>query len=69
MLELLNLDVLCRDIGGTDPERMAPPRVAEYIQDLFNKSSGVKINIVKDTNEFEKSFPLFAAVNRAASST
>jgi hypothetical protein len=32
-----------RDIGGADPERMAPPRVADYIQDLFNKSSGVKV--------------------------
>ncbi len=32
-----------RDIGGADPERMAPPRVVEYIQDLFNKSSNVKV--------------------------
>ncbi len=32
-----------RDIGGADPERMAPPRVAEYIQDLFEKSSNVKV--------------------------
>jgi len=32
-----------RDIGGADPERMAPPRVAEYIEDLFNKSSDVKV--------------------------
>jgi leucyl aminopeptidase len=32
-----------RDIGGGDPERMAPPRVAEYVQELFNKSSGVKV--------------------------
>jgi leucyl aminopeptidase len=31
-----------RDIGGTDPERMAPPRVAEYVQELF-KSSSVKV--------------------------
>ncbi len=33
-----------RDIGGGDPERMAPPRVAEYVQELFPKSSGVKVN-------------------------
>ncbi|CAF0934719.1 unnamed protein product [Rotaria sp. Silwood1] len=58
--------VVARDIGGADPERMAPPRVAEYVQDLFNKSSDVKINIIKDKNEFENNFPLFAAVNRAA---
>jgi len=57
-----------RDIGGGDPERMAPPRVAEYVQELFDKSSGVKVEVVKDKKEFEKNFPLFAAVNRAASS-
>jgi leucyl aminopeptidase len=32
-----------RDIGGADPERMAPPRVAEYVQELFGKSSGIKV--------------------------
>jgi leucyl aminopeptidase len=35
--------IVGRDIGGADPERMAPPRVAEYIQDLFNKSSNIKV--------------------------
>jgi leucyl aminopeptidase len=34
-----------RDIGGADPERMAPPRVAEYVQELFGKSSGIKVKI------------------------
>ncbi|CAF1225032.1 unnamed protein product [Rotaria magnacalcarata] len=56
-----------RDIGGGDPERMAPPRVAEYVQELFNSSPHIKVQIVKDKKEFEKKFPLFAAVNRAAS--
>ncbi|CAF1065602.1 unnamed protein product [Adineta ricciae] len=56
-----------RDIGGADPERMAPPRVAEYVQELFGKSSGIKVNVIKDKKEFEKNYPLFAAVNRAAS--
>ncbi|CAF0923922.1 unnamed protein product [Adineta steineri] len=55
-----------RDIGGADPERMAPPRVAEYVQELFGKSSGIKVDIIKDKKEFEKDFPLFAAVNRAS---
>lgn len=27
-----------RDIGGSDPERMAAPRVAEYVQELFSNS-------------------------------
>ena len=35
--------VIARDIGGADPERMAPPRVAEYIQDLFLDSSDIKV--------------------------
>ena len=56
-----------RDIGGADPERMAPPRFADYIHEVFDKSSGIKVNIIKDKKEFEKDFPLFAAVNRAAS--
>jgi leucyl aminopeptidase len=55
-----------RDIGGGDPERMAPPRVAEYVQELF-KSTNIKVEVVKDKKEFEKGFPLYAAVNRAAS--
>ena len=36
-----------RDIGGGDPERMAPPRVAEYVQELFPSSSNVKVIIRK----------------------
>ncbi len=35
--------VVGRDIGGADPERMAPPRVVEYIQDLFEKSADIKV--------------------------
>lgn len=32
------LRLACRDIGGSDPERMAAPRVAEYVQELFKDS-------------------------------
>lgn len=32
------LRVACRDIGGSDPERMAAPRVADYVQELFKDS-------------------------------
>jgi len=45
-----------RDIGGGDPERMAPPRVAEYVQELFNKSSNVKVEVVKDKKNSKKIF-------------
>lgn len=54
-----------RDIGGADPERMSPPNVALYCEKLF--SSGlIKMEIIKDQDKIEKSFPLFGAVNRAA---
>ena len=36
---------VCLDIGGSDPERMAPPRVEEYIQELFGGSSAVSVSI------------------------
>ena len=29
---------MCQDIGGSDPERMAAPRVEEYIRELFEGS-------------------------------
>lgn len=32
------LRLACRDIGGSDPERMAAPRVADYVQQLFENS-------------------------------
>lgn len=33
-----------RDIGGSDPERMAAPRVAEYVQAVF-KDSPVTVSV------------------------
>lgn len=56
---------VARDIGGGDPERMAPPRVAEYVQEAF-KSGTVKVTVVDDPAVFERDYPLFQAVNRAA---
>lgn len=57
--------VACRDIGGSDPERMAAPRVAEYVTDLF-KDTTIKVTIKSDLAHLEKEYPLLAAVNRAA---
>jgi leucyl aminopeptidase len=42
--------VVGRDIGGSDPERMAPPRVAEYVEALFDKASGIKVTTNLDTS-------------------
>ncbi|KAJ0068084.1 hypothetical protein NL108_015561 [Boleophthalmus pectinirostris] len=57
--------VAYRDIGGSDPERMAAPRVAQYVQELF-KDSPVQVEVVSDVNILEKEYPCLAAVNRCA---
>lgn len=58
---------MARDIGGGDPERMAPPQVEKYVTDVFGNSSEIKMEVVKGTELLQKEYPLFAAVNRAAS--
>lgn len=50
-------------LGGGDPERMAPPKVATYIENLFAKTN-IRLSIISDLDVFEKDFPLFEAVNR-----
>lgn len=57
---------VCLDIGGSDPERMAAPRVEEYIQELFGGSTAVSVTVVKDATEFKAKYPLYEAVNRCA---
>lgn len=54
-----------RDIGGSDPERMAAPRVADYVQELF-RDSPVKVEVVSKVEVLEKEYPCLAAVNRCA---
>lgn len=58
---------VARDIGGGDPERMSPPNVANYVQKLFNDSKTIKMTVIDDPARFKKEYPLFEAVNRAAS--
>lgn len=60
--------MVSRDIGGSDPERMAPPRVEDYLVQVFPKQpkDGVTLTVIKDVNTLNKEYPLFAAVNRAA---
>lgn len=57
---------VARDIGGGDPERMAPPKVAEYVMEAFAKSPSIKLNIISDQDVLARDFPLFGAVNRAS---
>lgn len=56
-----------RDIGGSDPERMAAPRVEEYVRDLFKGDKNVTVEVIQGQSTFEKEYPCLAAVNRAAS--
>ncbi|XP_022110456.1 putative aminopeptidase W07G4.4 [Acanthaster planci] len=58
--------LVARDIGGSDPERMAAPSVSQYVMDLFRDSSSVKVSVVSDDNTLMNSYPLFSAVNRCA---
>lgn len=53
---------LCRDITGTEPERMAPRRVAELCEQAF-AGTGVRVEIERDTG----AYPLLSAVARASS--
>jgi len=54
-----------KDIGGSDPERMAPPRVEQYVQSVFGKSC-ISIEVVEDDATLVRDYPLFSAVNRCA---
>lgn len=57
--------LVARDIGGSDPERMAPPRVADYVQQVF-KDTRVSVSVVSDVGYIEKNYPCLGAVNRCA---
>ncbi|GFT08949.1 putative aminopeptidase W07G4.4 [Nephila pilipes] len=57
--------IMCRDIGGSDPERMAAPNVVIYVKELFANTS-IQVEVVDDSRIIEKEYPLLAAVNRAA---
>lgn len=52
---------LCRDITGTEPERMAPRRIAELCTQTFS-SVGVSVDVEHDVS----AYPLIAAVSRAS---
>lgn len=55
---------LCRDIGGTEPERMTPLRIVELCEQAFG-SSGIALSVERDLSE---RWPLLAAVARASMS-
>jgi leucyl aminopeptidase len=59
--------VLARDVGGSDPERMAPFRCAQYISDSFKEfESVIKVTVISDPHVLSKEFPLLMAVARGS---
>lgn len=38
---------ICRDIGDSDPQRMSPPFVAEYVTSAFN-GTNIKTRVISD---------------------
>lgn len=57
--------IIARDIGGSDPERMAPGKVEEYLREVFNGTS-IVMDVVAGHDAFKQDYPLFAAVDRCA---
>jgi leucyl aminopeptidase len=56
---------IARDLCGTEPERMAPPKFAAYVQQAM-KGLPVKVTVQKDTKKLQKEYPLLMAVARAS---
>lgn len=57
---------VARDIGEGDPERMSPLNIEKYLNGLF-KGTSVRMSLIDDEKKLIEEYPLFAAVNRAAS--
>ena len=56
---------LARDLGGTEPERMAPPRFAEMCSEAF-AGGGVTCSVEDDADRLLAGYPLLMAVARAS---
>ena len=52
---------VARDIGGSDPERMAALRIAEYITGLF-QGTEIAVKVETDLDYLTKNYPLLAGV-------
>lgn len=54
-----------RDLCGTEPERLAPLKFAEYCSELF-KDSAVKMDVISERSMIADKYPLLDAVARAS---
>ncbi|MEO0478789.1 MAG: leucyl aminopeptidase family protein [Planctomycetota bacterium] len=56
---------LARDLGGTEPERMAPPRFAELCEQSFD-GLPVTCEVVSDLDVLHRDYPLLSGVSRCS---
>ncbi|MEM6788022.1 MAG: leucyl aminopeptidase family protein [Myxococcota bacterium] len=56
---------LARDLGGTEPERMAPPAFARRCRDAF-ADTGIDVDVVDDLDVIVRDYPVLSAVARAS---
>ncbi|MCV2884662.1 leucyl aminopeptidase family protein [Aestuariibacter sp. AA17] len=56
---------VARDLCGTEPERMAPPKFADYCEQAF-AGTDVAVSVLSDDAEILASYPLLHAVARAS---
>ena len=56
---------VARDLCGTEPERMAPPRFADYCEETFAETD-VKVTVLDDVEALEHGYPMLMAVARAS---
>jgi leucyl aminopeptidase len=59
--------VVARDVGGSDPERMAAPRCVEYLSTVFSgPASKVQMRVESHLPDLAQKYPLLVAVARAS---
>ena len=57
---------LAKDVGGSDPERMAPFKCANYLMDAFRSDDNVSVTVISDPKVLQAEYPLLDAVARAS---
>ena len=50
---------VARDIGGSDPERMAAPKIVAYLEHVL-KGTAVNMRVDSDTTTINNEYPLLA---------
>ena len=63
---IANGQYVARDLCGTEPERMAPPRFADdYCESLF-EGTNISVEVISDVDEIDTQYPMLSTVARAS---